>query len=143
MIGSGVTNVQTFAFWSLPNLTGIYFRGNGPSAGSSPFAFFNNALTIYYLPSATGWGTTFGGRPTALWTPQAQTSDASFGIKTNQFGFNIAWAIGQVVVVEASENKLNPVWLPLATNTLVDGVFYFSDPQWTNSPARFYRLRSL
>jgi hypothetical protein len=25
------------------------------------------SATLYYLPGATGWGATFGGRPTALW----------------------------------------------------------------------------
>ena len=25
--------------------------------------------TVYYLPGTTGWGTTFGGRPTAQWNP--------------------------------------------------------------------------
>jgi hypothetical protein len=33
----------------------------------------NNAV-IYYLPGTTGWVSTFDGRPTALWNPQAQTS---------------------------------------------------------------------
>jgi hypothetical protein len=31
---------------------------------------------------------------------------------------------------------------PVITNTLVNGTNYFSDPQWTNYPGRFYRLRS-
>ena len=29
-----------------------------------------------------------------------------------------------------------------ATNTLTGGTAYFGDPQWTNYPGRFYRLRS-
>jgi hypothetical protein len=36
----------------------------------------------------------------------------------------------------------NPLWTPLETNTLADGACYFSDPQWTNQPARYYRLRT-
>jgi hypothetical protein len=63
-------------------------------------------------------------------------------VRTNQFGFNIQWASDRVVVVEACEDLANPVWTPVGTNTLTDGSSYFSDPQWTNSPARFYRLRS-
>ena len=47
-----------------------------------------------------------------------------------------------VIVVEACTDPGNPVWLPVATNTLTAGSAYFSDPQWTNYPARFYRLRS-
>jgi hypothetical protein len=46
------------------------------------------------------------------------------------------------VVVEASTNLANPVWSPVGTNTLTGGASYFSDPRWTNYPARFYRLRS-
>ena len=74
--------------------------------------------------------------------PQVQTANASFGVWTTQFGFNIAWASGQVVVAEASADLANPVWSPLQTNTLSSDSLYFSDPEWTNYPARFYRLRS-
>ena len=70
------------------------------------------------------------------------TSDASIGVRTNQFGFTIAWASGRVIVVEACTNLANPIWSPVATNTLTGGASYFSDPQWTNYPAHFYRLRS-
>ena len=70
------------------------------------------------------------------------TSDDSFGVRTNQFGFNISWANGMNVAVDACTNLANPVWTPLQTNTLASDTLYFSDPQWTNYPARFYRLRS-
>ena len=72
-----------------------------------------------------------------------QTSDASFGVRTNQFGFNLDWASGMTVVVEACTNLANPTWHPIGTNTLTTGSAYFNDPQWTNYTARFYRLRSL
>jgi hypothetical protein len=91
------------------------------------------------LPGAYGWGTSFAGLPTALWQPQI---DAASGIKTNQFGFNINWADDEVVVVEACTNLANPMWQAVQTNTLTGGSAYFSDPQWTNYPGRFYRLRS-
>jgi hypothetical protein len=45
-------------------------------------------------------------------------------------------------VVEAATNLGNPAWIPMSTNTLTSGSSYFSDPEWTNHPARFYRLRS-
>ncbi len=70
-----------------------------------------------------------------------QTSDASFGVRTNQLGFSINWASGRVVVVEACTNLANPAWSPLRTNTLTGDSSYFSGPQWTNHPPRFYRLR--
>ena len=97
--------------------------------------------TAYHLPGTTGWGPTFGGLPTALWKPQVQTGDADFGVKTNQFGFNVAWASGMDIVVEACTNLANPVWSPLQTNTLTSDTLYFSDPAWTNYPARHYRIR--
>jgi len=92
-----------------------------------------------------GWGSTFGGRPTAVWTlpyPLILTSNPSFGVRTNQFGFTVLWATNLFVVVEASTSLVNPVWNPVTTNVLSGGTFYFSDPQWTNYPARFYRIRS-
>ena len=102
----------------------------------------DNNATVYYLPGTTGWGTTFTGLPTVLWKPLIQTSDGNFGVQTNRFGFNINWASGQTVVVEACTNLANPVWSPVGTNILTGGPSYFSDPAWTNYPGRFYRLRS-
>ena len=71
-----------------------------------------------------------------------QTGDGSFGVRNNQFGFDFTWASGQTVVVDACTNLSNPVWQPVATNTLTSGASYFSDSKWTNYHGRFYRLRS-
>ena len=98
---------------------------------------------MYYLPGTTGWGATFGGRPTALWfqpNPAILNNNAVFGLKTNQFGFTISWATNVQLVVEGSTNLIN--WSPLQTNTISGGTSYFSDSNTTNHPARFYRLRS-
>ena len=109
------------------------------------FSGANNA-TVYYLPGTAGWGSTFGGRPTALWllpNPLILSNGSSFGVHTNQFGFIISWATNIPVVVEACSSLGHPIWSPMATNTLTDGWSHFSDPDWTNYPARFYRLRGL
>ena len=101
--------------------------------------------TVYYLPGTTGWGSTFGGRPTALWmlpNPLILNNAPNFGIRSNQFGFIISWATNLPVVVEACTDLAQPIWAPVGTNTLTAGSSYFSDPEWTNHPARFYRLRS-
>jgi len=143
-MGGSVTSIGDGAFSACVSLMGVYFNGNAPSLGSSVFSDDNNA-TVYYLPGTTGWGATFGGRPTALWVlpyPQILTSAPSFGIQSNRFGFIISWAIDLSVVVEASTTLAQPVWLPLSTNALLNGWSYFSDPQWANYPARFYRVRS-
>jgi hypothetical protein len=43
--------------------------------------------------------------------------------------------------VEACTNLVSASWTALHTCILTNGSSYFSDPQWTNYPARFYRLR--
>ena len=155
MIGNGVTNIGDNAFYGCSSLTSVYFQGNAPSLGADVFDYWssnNGSLpgfqvsdpaTIYYLPGTTGWSdfSANTGLPTVLWTPQVQTSDAGFGVRTNQFGFTINWASGMTVVVEASTSLVNPTWSPISTNTLTSGSSYFSDPQWTNYPGRFYRFR--
>ena len=142
-IPKSVTSIGTDAFSGCAKLTGVYFNGNAPSGGSDSSVFRgDNNATVYYLPGTTGWGTTFGGLPTKLWNPQIQANSATFGVRTNRFGFTITGTSGLVIVVEACPNLTNPVWQPIRTNTLTGGSSYFSDPQWTNYPSRFYRLRS-
>ena len=87
----------------------------------------------------------FAGHATALWSlpyPLILNFGSSFGVQTNVFGFVISWATNVPVVVEASANLANPIWFPVRTNTLTGGSTYFSDSEWTNHPARFYRIRS-
>ena len=141
-IGSSVTSIGDWAFCACPSLTGVYFNTNAPNLGAFVFWTSDNA-TIYYLPETSVWGPTFGDVPTAPWRPQVQTGDGSFGVSTKGFGFNTTWASGRVVVVEACADLANPIWSPVATNTLAAGSACFSDPQWADYPARFYRLRWL
>jgi PKD repeat protein/uncharacterized protein YejL (UPF0352 family) len=64
------------------------------------------------------------------------------GVNSNGFGFTVSSATNLTVVVEATTNltsSLLTFWTPLATNTLTNGFFYFSDPGWTSYPRRFYR----
>jgi len=146
--GSGVTNIADSAFFYCTNLTGVYFQGNSPTPTNDTTVFTSDTkATVYYLQSATGWGQTFDGLPTMMWNPQAMTRDNSFGVKTNGFGFNIIGSSNLTIVVEASTNLVNSAWSPVSTNTLntfigTNGTAYFSDPQWTNYPGRFYRFRS-
>jgi hypothetical protein len=144
-IGNSVISIANYAFYNCWSLTSVYFQGNAPIIiGHSVFSESRVNETIYYLPGTTGWGATFGGRPTATWYlpyPLILNSP-SFGVQTNGFGFIISWATNISVVVEACTNFVNPVWQAVQTNTLTGGWCYFSDPDWTNYPVRFYRLRS-
>jgi hypothetical protein len=170
IIGNSVTNIGDSAFWfctSLTNITiprsvlrigahafescagleGVYFKGNAPSAGSMGFdqnnVFGNDTKpTAYYLPGTSGWGSTFAGIPAILWNPLTQTNDTSFGVRQNRFGFNITGTPDIPIVVEASASLAAQPWVPLQSSTLTNGLIYFSDPQWTNYPGRFYRIRS-
>lgn len=149
-IPGSVTNIGSYAFNLCYSLTGVYFQGNSPTPTNDSNVFGSafaaaDPATIYYLPGTTGWGSTFDGRPTALWflpTPLVLNHSASFGVQPGGFGFTISWATNISVVVETATNLANPVWIPVSTNTLTGGTNYFSDPQWTNYPGRYYRLRS-
>ena len=149
-IPGSVTNIIGDAFAECTNLTGVYFQGNSPTPTNDSTVFSGvpatvSYATVYYLPGTTGWGAMFDGRPTAPWflpNPQILNHSAGFGVQPGGFGFTISWATNVSVVVEAATNLANPVWIPVSTNTLTGGTNYFSDPQWTNYPGRFYRLRS-
>jgi hypothetical protein len=66
-IPNSVTNIGIGAFNYCDGLKGVYFQGNAPSVDD---AFDGDNLTVYYLPGSTGWCSSFGGQPTALWKPQ-------------------------------------------------------------------------
>jgi hypothetical protein len=141
-IPKSVIRIRDRAFAECNGLTGVYFEGDAPKREADIF-LNDNQLTIYYVPGTVGWGPTFGGRPTAIWLPEVQTDDPSFGLVHGTFGFNIKWASDHVVAVEAADATANPIWSPVSTNTMIDGTSYFSDPEWANWPQRFYRLRAL
>jgi hypothetical protein len=142
-VPSSVVALGSYSFYDCTSLGGIYFAGDAPNVDLSELIWYDNT-TVYYLPGTTGWDYSFGTAMTAQWyLPNPQIlSGASFGVTANQFGFTISWATNISVVVEASTNLSSPVWLPVSTNTLSNGFFYFSDAQWTNFPGRFYRISS-
>lgn len=144
-VPASINKIGWFTFGYCTSLTEVYFHGNAPSLGGSVFYDANNA-TVYYLAGTTGWGTTFGGRPTAPWVlpnPVILTTAPDFGVQTNQFGFRISWATNGTVIVEASTTLANAVWSPVSTNALVNGWFDFRDAEGTNHAIRFYRVRAL
>jgi hypothetical protein len=146
-IGSGLTKsplqIISGDFSDCPNLTSVYLMGAENSV-IAPYFVWNptNAVampTAYYLPGANL--SFVSGIPTAPWLPQIHARDGSFGFQANQFSFNIAWASGWNVEVDACTDLAQAAWSPVAYSTFTNGLSYFSDPQWTNYPSRFYRLR--
>ena len=138
-IPASTTNLQSSVFAFCPNLLAVTFLGNAPNYVDDVTLFFGDTnTTVYYLPGTTGWNSTFGGRLSVLWNPQATALNHTNG----HFGFNITGPTNAVIVVEACTNFVNPIWLPVSTNTLTTGVSSFSDSQSSNYPSRFYRFRS-
>jgi hypothetical protein len=141
-IDSGVTGIESYAFSECP-LIGAYFLGNAPTADNTVFKGDSGSV-VFYLPGMTGWGTSISGLPTKQWTlpkPMILADSLSVG-PANGFHCTISWATNVTVVVEGCADLANPVWQPLQTNVFTNGVLYFSDPQWTNYPGRFYRVAS-
>jgi hypothetical protein len=151
VIPASITNLGADAFTFCERLTNVLFLGNPPTltapAQGGPLVNFGSNATIYFLPSATGWPSQFGDSafnfssvPTALWNPVIQTGDGALGISNGQFGFNITGTANIPIVVEACTNLANPVWTPLTNMSLTNGSVYFSDPNWSNFPVRYYGI---
>jgi len=136
-IPNSVTNIGDGAFGGCTSLKSAYFQGNAPPDNGD--AFYNDPATVYYLPGSIGWDPTFGGVPAMLWNPQTH----ALSFTGAHFGFNLTGPTNAVIIVEASTNLAQPVWLPVATNTLsASGTSTFSDLQAGAHPTRFYRERS-
>ncbi len=140
-----LTSIGWFAFGNCTGLTNICFAGNAPTlVGSDVFNNIGNA-TVYVLPGTSGWGTTFGGRPTAFWVlpyPVILTTPPGFGNQGNAFEFTISWATNRSIVVEACSDLSMPTWSPVQTFTLTTGFVRFSDSNPARPANRFYRVLS-
>jgi hypothetical protein len=161
-IPSSVTNIGNYAFLSCSHLTTVCFLGAAPSVlenstplfvdGTNDSSIFSGDLrgTNYVLNTAAGWptnGVKWGGWPVQRWLqdhPQLGSSGGGLGMATNGFHFSFTWLPGATLVVEASTNLLSGVWSPVSTNTLPApaGGANYTDPNETNVPWRFYRVRS-
>jgi serine protease inhibitor len=107
-----------------------------------PFIFLiydTNSASILFMGRVVN-PTTSGGAPNLPY-PLIQTSDGNFGIKGNQFGFNVS-GTNATVVVEACPNIVADAWFPVKTLTRSNNTAYFSEPMAPNASSRFYRLRS-
>ena len=141
-IPKSVTNLASYAFEYCTSLNSLYFEGDEPTLLGPNVLYNDTNTTAYYLIGTAGWSAMFADHPAVLWNPTPLTFGPDWGVQANRFGFNIngySGANALSFVVEACTNLSNPIWQPLQTNT---GSMYFSDPQWTNYPGRYYHLRS-
>jgi len=68
-IPNSITSIRPWAFYDCVGLTGIYFRGNAPTAGDNMF-YYSDEVIVYRAADATGWPSVseqWADRPTALW----------------------------------------------------------------------------
>ena len=139
-VPASVSSLGDGAFEWCVHLTNLYFLGNAPTADTTVFTHDADSPIIYYLPGTAGWSSSFAGEPAVLWNALIQVSDGNFGVQSNQFGFDVAGSANIPFVVEACTNLANPLWTPLESATLTNGLVYFSDSQWASFPTRFYRV---
>ena len=104
-IPDSVTSLGFAAFYECDSLVKIFFKGCAPSLDSS--VFYDSPATIYYVSGTPGWGTTYGGRTTAVWT-SAATFDGnggtpSFASKT----YNVGNAYGELPTATRSGYTFN------------------------------------
>jgi hypothetical protein len=88
VIGNSVTNIGNSAFSGDSQLTGVYFRGNAPRLGGTNVFFHDNSAIVYYLALTTGWGSTFGGRPTVLSGPAIDVGIWSYKMQLSFPGYD-------------------------------------------------------
>jgi hypothetical protein len=144
IIPGSVSSLGAYAFEDCFGLTSVFFEGDAPTNLGTYVFFYDTNTTAYYLPGTAGWEA-FSAVLVASWlqpNPLILTGSIGLDPQANGFGFTISWATNLSVVVESATNLANPVWVPVQTNSLTSGTAYFSDPQWTDFPDRFYCLRS-
>jgi hypothetical protein len=117
--------------------------GSGMNSGVDALAV--SGSTLYVGGSFTTAGTNasyYAAMANLASTPVSLsiiTTNAAFGFTNGVFGFDVSGPTGYSVLIQASSNL--QTWIPLQTNLLGSGMFYFSDPQSPANHQRFYRAQ--
>jgi hypothetical protein len=75
-IPSTVSTININGFGGCPNLAGMYFEGNPPHYDIEQGIFSGSPLVkVFRRSGATGWGSTFAERPTAIWIARPSYAD--------------------------------------------------------------------
>jgi hypothetical protein len=136
LIGTGVQSIGSQAFEDCPELKKVYFLGDAPGSIGS-YVFSGSSVTAYYLPSATGWGSTFAGIPAVPWNPLPAPSITTYN---NQpvvlYPVPATSIIGTNYALQMSTNLTSGNWV-----TVTNGVSFIC-VQITNAPSSaFFQLR--
>jgi hypothetical protein len=88
----GLSRIGDFAFEGCSGLLSVWFEGDAPSISENGDLFKGNTnVTVYYQPGTKGWGSTFGGRPTAVWVDPAHPD---FTYEQNAYAMTITGYTG-------------------------------------------------
>ncbi len=99
IIHGGVSSFGVDAFIYSSAQVSFYFTGNAPAQPDSSTFTGDTDATVYYLAGTTGWGSSFGGLPTAELEPIAITANPTNGPAPLTVSFTAA----------AVDNADNPV----------------------------------
>lgn len=111
-IPNSVTSFESGAFDSCPSLTSVYFQGNAPTFRGN---WYWTPATFYYKAGATGWGSTFAGRP-AVQAVVASITSQPVNVTTLQgtrATFTVTTSASGVSGYQWQKNGVN---IPLATS---------------------------
>jgi hypothetical protein len=136
-VPASVTNISERAFED-GSFASVNFLGNAPAVDGDIFDGCSDDLRVYVLPGTAGWGAAIGNYTPEPWPPTITAVGRDAG--SGHLGFQADWAAGMKAVLQVRTNLVTADWQPLYTDTFVNAMCYFSDPQWTNHPSRFYRL---
>ena len=129
-IPASLVSMGDYTFASCNKITALNFSGNAPSVGFGVFDNDNN-MTVYHLAGTSGWGTTLGGRPAALWPAPA------LGISTysSQPTVFFPTATGTNYVLQMTTNLASGNWVTVSNGIPISGIIV------TNPPGTaFFRL---
>ena|GEM_PF-5169925 len=131
---ASLTNLGSSAFSYCSNLERVYFAGAPPATGAYVF-FGSPKVTVYFLPTASGWGATFGDRPTKLWDPEFTA--AAFG--RDGMRLTLTGTPEIPIAVDRSTNLNALSWSRILITNLTQSSLELLDPAATTSAA-FYRI---
>ena len=128
---ASLTSIGDNAFEEGYSLTSVTFLGNAPTLGSN--VFLSTPATIYVYEGATGFGSTFGGRPVVVLAISPLPIDS---ITVENGNLIIKPTNGtDGITIEQTDDLVDGTWTTI-TPTIVDGCIQLP----TSGTADYYRL---